>query len=590
MLQIYNYIDQVCIYAIFGLALNLILGYTGVLQAAPAAFGAFGGYSVLYLTAHHVNWLLAVLVGIGFATAVGFLVGIVALYLEPLWILLLTLSTGLVIGELLSGLNVFGGSNGLQAGFSFSFLGYRLAGPGEILPLVAVLAVATFAIAWRIGESPYGRVLRGIRSDDSAVYALGKNVFSYKLTMFTLTAAFFGLAGALISTLANVASPTQFNNTTSVEIIAIVIIGGVGNVFGSVIGSAVVVLLIPFFQATLDLGAQTSANVQLIAYGAVLAGVVLFRPSGAIPEGFSVLGCFRSLAGLRSRQRGGDGGNGDLLVPAVAELRQTPAPARLRGNSEAPHQGVVLEVRELRKSFSGLTAVNGLSLELQGGKITALVGPNGAGKTTVFNLLTGALSPDSGDVLLNGASIIGLRSDQIALLGMVRSFQDIRLFGTMTVLDNVLMGVQGHPGEHLVPLFTRRRRTRSVEAAAQQIALQWLEFVGMEDVARSRVDALGYGQQKLVALARILATDAKVLLLDEPASGVDYQFLDSLLNIVTQLRDEGRTICIVEHNLDVVRQLADHICFMELGRVTAQGSFAQLTGDQRLAEAYFGGS
>jgi branched-chain amino acid transport system permease protein len=154
----------------------------------------------------------------------------------------------------------------------------------------------------------------------------------------------------------------------------------------------------------------------------------------------------------------------------------------------------------------------------------------------------------------------------------------------------VLMGVPGQPGEHLLPLFGRVGLTRAKEREARVIADHWLEFVDMQDMARARVDSLGYGQQKLVALARILATDARVLLLDEPASGIDYQFLDEMLEVVSQLRDEGRTVCIVEHNLDVVGRLADHVYFMEVGAVTAEGNFADLTGDARLAEVYFGSS
>jgi branched-chain amino acid transport system permease protein len=152
----------------------------------------------------------------------------------------------------------------------------------------------------------------------------------------------------------------------------------------------------------------------------------------------------------------------------------------------------------------------------------------------------------------------------------------------------VQLGVPGQAGEQLGPLFLRPLATRRQERAAREVALRWLGFVGLADLASARVESLGFGQQKLVALARILATDAQILLLDEPASGIDYQWLDELLGLVSQLRDQGRTVCIVEHNLDVVGRLADHVYFMEVGAVTAEGSFTELTGDPRLAEAYFG--
>jgi len=585
-----SYIDLILIYLIFGLATNLVLGYTGVLQASPAAFGAFGGYSVLYLTAHGHSWLFALVVGILLALVLGLLVGLSALQLDELWVLLLTLAAGLVIGSILSGLQTFGGDNGLQSETVFSVFGYEMGEPSQVLPVVVVLAIVVFAVCWRIGESPYGRVLRGIRSDASAVYALGKNVYSYKLAVFTIASALAGLAGGLLSTLANVASPTQFSFTASVEIIAIVIIGGVGNPFGTVIGSAVVVLLVPFFEHVIALSPQTSANVQLVAYGLVLALVVFFRPAGAIPEGFTISGLIQRVQDARAQRTHATAA---AATPDAAQRRQSRQDARAAetaGRAEPVAQGVVLDVQGVSKAFSGIKAVDGLSMQLQGGKITALVGANGAGKTTVFNLLTGALPLDGGAVYLDGQDITGLRPDQIATRGMVRSFQDVRLFSGMTVQDNVLLGVPGQPGEHLGPLFGRVGLTRRREREAREIAEHWLEFVDMQNLRRAKVDSLGYGQQKLVALARILATDARVLLLDEPASGIDYQFLDEMLDVISQIRDAGRTVCIVEHNLDVVGRLADHVYFMELGAVTAEGSFADLTGDARLAEVYFGSS
>jgi branched-chain amino acid transport system permease protein len=584
MLETVSYIDQILIYTVFGLAANLILGYTGVLQAAPAAFGAFGGYAVVYLTStHHLPWIVAVVIGVALALVAGFLIGLPALYLSSLWVLLLTLAVGLVIDSILSGVQTFGGDNGLQQSSSLDLFGFQLNEPTQVLPLAAVVAVVVLAVCWRIGESPYGRVLRGIRADDSAVYALGKNVYTYKLSMFVVTAGLSGLAGALLATLTNVASPTEFNYTASVEIIAIVIIGGVGNPFGTVIGSAIVVLLVPFFQDVIRVTPQTAANIQLIGYGLVLTLVVLFRPSGALPEGFTISSARSWLRRRRSQPP-------ETVAEGAAERRQARQAARhLEQVGEPAPQGVVLEVKDVYKSFGGIKAVNGLSMHLQGGKITALIGANGAGKTTVFNLLTGALSLDSGEVWLNGQNISGLRPDQIANLGMVRTFQDVRLFSGMTVLDNVLLGVPDQAGEHLIPLFARIGRTRAREREARAIARHWLEFVGLEDFADVRVEALGYGQQKLVSLARILATDARVLLLDEPASGIDYQFLDEMLDVISQLRDEGRTVCIVEHNLDVVGRLADHVYFMEVGKVTAEGSITDLTSDERLAEVYFGG-
>jgi branched-chain amino acid transport system permease protein len=583
MQQFASYVDQILIFTIFGVATNLALGYAGILQASIAAFGAFGGYAVIYLTTvHQWVWLAAVVVGIAAAAAVGLVVGLPALKLDGLWVLLLTLSVGLVITATLSGLTIFGGDNGLQSGQSFSLFGLRLDEPSQLLPLLVVVAVLVWLGGHRIGESAYGRMLRGIRSDESAVASLGKNVFVHKLTVFTLTAGLAGLAGAMLSTLTQVANPSQFSFNASVQCIAIVMIGGIGNLVGTVLGAVIVVLLVPFFEYVIQLTPEVASNIQLIAYGLALTLVVVLRPTGVIPEKASLAHGVKLLAGLAR------GGRGD----AAAATPSAP-PARTREvTSHVPRRSgdVVLDVRNVSKAFGGVKAVNGLSMQLEAGTITALVGPNGAGKTTVFNLLTGALPLDGGRVFLRGQDITGLRPDQIAHLGMVRSFQDVRVFPDMTVLDNVQLGVPGQSGEQLGKLFLRPLAARRQERAAREIALRWLGFVGLAELASSRVESLGFGQQKLLALARILATDAQILLLDEPASGIDYQWLDELLGLVSQLRDQGRTVCIVEHNLDVVGRLADHVYFMEVGAVTSEGSFTELTGDPRLAEAYFGAS
>jgi branched-chain amino acid transport system permease protein len=598
MQQFVSYVDLILIYIIFGVSINLALGYAGILQASPAAFGAFGGYAVVYLTSNdHMSFPLALLIGVAAACLVGFVVGLPVLRLDGFWVLLLTLSVGLVIGELLEGLNVFGGDNGVISSVNLYFFGEGLNEPTEALPFIAVITVIVFALGWRLGESPYGRVLRGLRADQLAVYSLGKNVVSYKLAIFTITCALAGLAGGLLSMLTQVANPGQFNLDASVEVIAVIIIGGVGNLVGTVVGATIVVLLTPFFQEVIHFSPEVSANVQLIAYGLVLTLVVLFRPKGAIPEGVSLLRGIRRLAGWPARMRSGP------IQPAAASAAAASAVAAPERNGHrrldvatvhdpvrraADPASIILDVRDVSKAFGGVRAVNGLSMQLQRSAITALVGPNGAGKTTVFNLLTGALPLDAGQVFLKGNDITGLRPDQVAHLGMVRSFQDVRVFAGMSVLDNVLLGIPRQAGEHLIPLFFRPRQTSASEKAAREQALHWLDFVGLADIPDVRVDTIGFGQQKLVTLARVLATNAEILLLDEPASGIDYQRLDDMLELISEVRDEGRTVCIVEHNLDVVSRLADHVYFMELGAVTAEGSFTELTSNPRLAEAYFG--
>jgi branched-chain amino acid transport system permease protein len=420
-------------------------------------------------------------------------------------------------------------------------------------------------------------VLRGIREDELATQSLGKDVFAYKSQVFALTAGLAGLGGVLLVYYNGVVAPGMFGFSVSMTIIVMVILGGSGNLYGTLIGTALVVASGPFFQKVIHLSIDKSSLAQLLAYGVVLVVVLRWRPQGILPEGVTPGALVR---------RGRAPGRVSSERPAHAAKRgelATPRAARhLDGRAT-----VVLQVRGLTKSFGGIRAVEGLDLSLERGQITGLIGPNGAGKTTVFNLLTGALRPDNGTVLLGGRDITGLPPHRITRAGMVRSFQDVRTFPRLSVLENVMMGVTGQRGERMsvvlspVPLGPGDRRTR-------ERALEWLDFVGLAQRAHEPAGSLAFGEQKLVALARVLATDAEVLLLDEPASGIDRRWSDHMIEHIARLPEAGRTVCIVEHNLHVVQQLAHKICFMHEGSVTAEGTMAELSQQERLQEAYFG--
>ncbi|HEX3711858.1 MAG TPA: branched-chain amino acid ABC transporter ATP-binding protein/permease [Trebonia sp.] len=581
-----SYLDEILVLLIFTVSLNLVMGYAGVFNAAAGAFGAIGGYSLVWLTASHgMAFIPAMLIGVAVTAVFGLLVGYAALRLQALWLLLLTLAVQLVLIGTLSGLTSLGGSSGLQAN-NLNIFGYQLVEPTQVLPVVAVGAVLVFLLCYRIGESPYGRVLRGIRDDETATRSLGKNTFSYKLIVFTLTAAMAGFGGALLSADTTTASPSLFGFDVSIQVIAMVIIGGTANMFGSVIGVALVVLSTPFFENVIHLSTNTASLAQGLAYGLALVVVVFFRPQGIIPEGI-VPWRWRRAAPVPAVAEG-DPGPRPASAPVPAPLVTVRSPRPSATGAAGDGGGSVLEVRGLSKSFGGNKAVNDLSFDLHRGKITALIGPNGAGKTTVFNLITGAIPADAGQVRLFGQDITGQRPDVITGLGMARSFQDVRVFPSLTVLENIMLGIQDQPGDEMRNLFARPREVARAERAARSRAREWLRFIDMEPLAGVRAGSLGFGQQKLVALARILATDSEVLLLDEPGSGIDHAWIDQMVAVVKQVSEAGRTVCIVEHNLEVVGRLADHVCFMELGRLTAEGSCTDLTSDPRLTEAYFG--
>jgi branched-chain amino acid transport system permease protein len=602
----FEYIDQILVFIVLACSLNLLIGYSGVFSAGPAAFALVGGYALAELWMHSVGSLLVDFVILAAITLLlGAIVGVLILRLPVLWVVLLTLSVQLVLLGFVQVGTRFGGQYGLQPA-GMTIFGHKLDVPSDVFPFLLAFAIVTFAVCLRLGESPYGRVLRAVRDDSVAAQAIGKNVTAYKIKVFAFTSMLAGIGGALLTVLTGLATPSLFSFNVSVELIAMVIIGGMANLYGSIIGVAIVVLLTPFFQNVLSLSSNVAALWQVVAYGLALVLFVFFRPSGLIPEGVSVTSLAAHVRARRERALAGHGKDGPRRVEAPqipqvsagrTQVKERPSeqPAAEAGAVAVDTVAVntaagetVVSVRGLAKSFGGIRAVNGLSLELAKGRVTALVGPNGAGKTTVFNLLTGFIPPDRGSVKLYGEEVRGLRPDQIAKRGMVRSFQDVRLFPALTVLENVMVGVQGHPGEDFWRVLGQMRACGRREREVRDIAASCLEFTGMHTSATHKAGSLGYGQQKLVALARILATGSPVLLLDEPASGIDRRWVEEILDIIRRLRDEGRTICIVEHNLHVVSEISDLVYFMELGRCTARGSFAELRQETRLAHAYFG--
>ena len=585
-----SYLDQVLIFICFAVSLNLLQGYAGQVSVAHAAFGAVGGYALAYLVLNaHVGALEAMLAGTLGAALVGAAVAFPALRLTTEWLILLTLAVQTIIVSLVTTVSALGGTYGLQNISGLTIFGHELDQPSDMFPLFLVLTVLVYAVCWRIGESPYGRVLRGIREDEIACRSLGKNVFLFKTVVFGVTAGMAGLAGAMQVINISVASPPLFAFDQSSTMVAMVVVGGAGNLLGSIVGVAVLVLLGPLFEHVLNFGADAAALWRLIAFGVVLIVVLLVRPAGLLPDRVT-----RNL-GKKLQKMATEPADGSDFVPHpdLEEMHVIEEHLGAAGKIEVRSAGggrgdVVLKVSGLSKRFGGIVATESLDMELRRGTITALVGPNGAGKTTVFNLLTGAIRPDAGEVYLGGVDIVGLTPDKVAKRGMERSFQAVRIFPRLSVLENVALGVQHQPGELLVNLFGNIPRTTKFEREVRERSREWLTFVGMAGFADQPAGGLAFGQQKLVALARVLATEAEVLLLDEPASGIDFQWVNVMLGLIEQIREQGRTVCIVEHNLHVVERLADHTYFMELGRITAQGSFAELTTDKRLAEAYFG--
>ena len=248
----------------------------------------------------------------------------------------------------------------------------------------------------------------------------------------------------------------------------------------------------------------------------------------------------------------------------------------------------ILAIEHVSKAFGGIQAVQDCTFEVSSGVITGLIGPNGAGKTTIFNLITGFLRADSGSIRLQGDELRGLAPHQVQAAGVVRTFQHLRLWGKMTVLENVMLGCRTPLGESVLTLFLRPGRVRAEERAARERAMEVLEFFGLAARAEALAEDLAYPEQKLLSMARIFATDAQVLLLDEPTSGLDTDSLGRIVPMVRRLVERGKTVLLIEHNMELIAQLSDEVVFLHEGRVLARGKADQITRDPALTEIYFG--
>ncbi len=445
--------------------------------------------------------------------------------------------------------------------------------PEQVVWVMLLAAILAIAICWGLGESPFGRLLKGIREHESAVSSVGKNPIVPELLAFSISAAIAGGMGALAAFYYGSVVPSTYSLTYSIFIVSVVVLGGIGNLWGPVIGAIALGLLEPVLRRYVG---DSAIPWQAVVYGAALVLMMRIRPEGLLPEGIG-----------RMRVPGLNRTKGQAVVPTREE-------ALSRLSTKGPHDSpertgeAIVQVRGLAKSFGGLKAVSGATFALEQGQVTALIGPNGAGKTTIFNMICGTISADEGQVFLRGEDVTGKPAHHLVHKGLARSFQDVRVCERLTALDNVAMGVQDQPGEHIGRLVFRPFASRAAEVRVRQKALDCLALLGIAERAHIRVSELSYGDQKLVAIARLLATDCDVLLLDEPTSGVDPASVEKVIEGIARLRDLGHTVCLVEHSVHFVQRLADRAVFLDQGAVIAEGTVAELMDRRELADLYFG--
>ena len=565
-------VNVALIYAVLAASLNLVLGFGGMASMCHAALFGIGGYASALLTMHTgANFLVGMAAAAAVSGAAGIALALPSLRIRDEYLILFTCAFQLVVWGLMgSEVAITGGESGLTAIPRASLPGLRFLTPRSYLPLVAVLATAMFLTAWRVSHSPFGRVLRCLREDETSAASLGKDVLRFKSLTFMIGGALAGAAGSLLAHYNAYLNPVNFSLDASILVVAMVVLGGTGNMLGSAVGSALLVAIpeaLRFVPGTATLiGPLRSA-----IFGALLILFMRFRPEGLLPEHLRREG--RPRHGLPA------------LSPDESAALVKLDDGALRSGEVVP----VVEVRNVSKSFGGIQAVRTFSMTLAPGKVTTLIGPNGCGKTTVFNLISGFLTPDEGRIYVRGKDVTDCQPHELVRHGLIRSWQDVRMFRSMSILGNVMAAIPGQLGEGVLALFLRPREVARQERENARRALAYLGFVGLAGKALQLAGELSFAEQKQLSLARLLATRCSILLLDEPASGIDGASIERMGKEVVNLAQAGRTVCLVEHNLDIVKGLSDETLFMDQGRVIRKARPEELMRDPELARIYFGG-
>ncbi|MCG5212864.1 branched-chain amino acid ABC transporter ATP-binding protein/permease [Streptosporangium sp. KLBMP 9127] len=559
-------VDVAIIFALLGIGLGLVMGVAGQINLAQVAFFGIGAYTCAILTTRAgLGFWVAAALAVLAAVAIGLVVSIPALRVQSHYLGIVTLGLALAFINWTTNAALAGKSEGISdlpvpplfgVDLSSEYLFYYV----EIVVFAIALAFALFVV-----RSPLGRRMRAMRDDSLAAGALGAEIPLLRITAFVLSGLYGGVAGVLYAGLIRYIAPETFSIANMFLLLAMVIIGGRQSIVGCVIG-AVALSLIREVLVDFSVYAQ-------LGYGTVVVLMVVFAPTG--------------LAGLpvrlRARLRGRTGG--DRRGPA--ELRPfTPY-------GEAPSgdpTGVVLEIRAVGMRFKGLRALDDVSLEVGAGEIRGVVGPNGSGKTTLFNIISGFYTASSGRVVLRGTDVTGAAPYRLAQLGVARTFQNLRLFGDLTVRENVLVALDrtrtSWIWRYVALPWTVVRQDRALSAQADEL----LDRYGLTDFAGARPQSLPYGIQRRIEIARAMAMSPRLLLLDEPAAGLNGEEVRLLGEMVRSLRDSGVTVVIIEHNMGLVMSLCDQVTVLSSGRVIADGPPAAVAVVPEVIEAYLGDS
>ena len=582
-----NTVNRILVWGLFGIGFDILFGYAGLLSFGQSAFYGTGGFVAAYLltVAGFPHVLTALFIGMIAAAFTGYLVGLIALRRTGIYFIMITVAIAEVFFFVeFSPLSQFtGGENGLPGVptpvFELGFTTLKFTTGWSLYWFLAVCYFIGVVIALRIVRSPIGAILSAVRDNPLRAAAVGHNVHGYKLTAFVIAAAYAGFAGGLLGVMQAFMPPDAFMFQTSAQLVIQTVIGGVGTLFGPLLGAAVWLYLQDFLQARLDLGASWA-----LVLGIIFVLLVCFLRHGII-GGFADL--HGTLTGRNKRaEPEPDAAAGDTVEEVGITSAMPDAGQGLQRQREGAHlAGPLLQVTGLTKQYGGLVANSNIDFTVNRGELRGVIGPNGAGKSTFFKMLTCEVRPTSGKIVFEGRDITGMTVTDACQLGLTKSYQVNQLFTRLTVRENLTVAVLAElRGKFRMDMW---RRTEKIPGLAERVA-HYLALVSLTRRADTPVASLAYGEKRRLEIGLALATSPSLLLLDEPLAGMSPRERVDTVKLLKSI-SQGRTMIVIDHDKDSLFELVEKVTVLQEGRILVEGTPQEIEANPAVQEAYLGG-